>query len=324
MKLRWLLRLFAGCITILLWTAPSGAQVPAFTVSGRVVEGVHSTWVGGATVRLSGRSVFITDSDGSFRFTDVAPGPYALTVEAMGYRPRELTFVVHADTAIQVEMEVDPIRLDSLLVEAGTITLKGRVTDGLTGRRIPEARVQAGRTHQDYTTSGGSFRIKKLPRGHSIPIVVTAYKYLPARISIITEKDTTLSIELEQDSLGIRLFTIAEQALQLRTAPVPLSLLAFNRDFLERAPGRSVYDVIKWRIGRDFRTQCLFIDEIKQFDTGILYSYTAGEIERIEVFERGRMIRVYTQFYMARNLGRSKPFPPILFLPGGIGPDTCY
>ena len=139
-----------------------------------MVEGVHSTWIGGATVRLSGRSAFITDSDGSFRFTDVAPGPYTLNVEAMGYRSRELTLVVQADTAVRVEMEVDPIRLDSLLVEAGTITLKGRVTDALTGHRIPEARVQAGRTHHDYTTSGGSFRIKKLPRGHSIPIVVSA------------------------------------------------------------------------------------------------------------------------------------------------------
>jgi len=289
-----------------------------------VVEGVHSTWIGGASVRLSGRSAFITDSDGSFRFTDVAPGTYALTVEAMGYRSRELTFVVQADTVIHVEMEVDPIRLDSLLVEAGTITLRGRVTDGLSGRGVPEARVQAGRTHQDYTTSGGSFRIKKLPRGHSIPIVISAYKYLPARISILTERDTTLSIELEHDSLGIRLFSVAEEALQLRTAPVPLSLRAFNRAFLERAPNRSVYDVIKWRIGRDFATACLFIDEVKQFDTEVLYSYTAGEVERIEVFERGRMVRVYTQRFVARNLGRSQPFAPILFLPGGIGPDTCY
>jgi hypothetical protein len=303
---------------------PIEAQTPTLTVSGRVVERVHSTWIGGATVRLSGRPAFITDSDGGFRFTDVAPGAYALTVEAMGYRSRQIPLTVRADTVVRVELEVDPIRLDSLLVEAGTITLRGRVTDAHNGRRIPEARVRAGSLYEISTTAGGAFRVKNLPRGHSFPILVDAYRYLPARISIITEKDTSLAIGLEPDSLGIRLFAAKNLELERRTAPVPLSVLAFDRAYLERSPNRSVYDVIKWRIGRDFSTQCLFIDEIKKFDTGILDSYNAGEIERIEVFERGRMIRVYTQWFVARNLGESKTFPGILFLPGGIGPDTCY
>ena len=313
-----------GCGGYSLWVVPAKAQTPTFTISGDVVERVHSTRVGGATIRLSGRPAFISGMDGFFRFSEVPPGPHTLTVEAMGYGSREFTLMVRGDTTLWVEMDVDPILLDSLLVEAGEITLKGRVSDAVTGRRIPEARVRAGALHQDHTSAAGSFKIKDLPRGHSIPILVDAYKYLPARISLITERDTTLSIELEPDSLLIQLFAAAQDEFEIRSATVPLSLLVFNRNRLERTPSRSVYDVIRWRIGRDFSSQCLFIDEIKQFDTGILNSYNASEVERIEVYGRGRMIRVYTQWFVATNLGTTETFPQIYFLAGGLGPDTCY
>ncbi len=324
--------LFIGLSTHLPWLASAAAQDPTYTVTGRVVERVNATWIGGATVRLSGRAPFITGPDGLFRFPNVTPGRQSLTVEAMGYGPHQRFLMVQSDTTVSVEMEVDPVRLDSLLVEAGTITLRGRVTDGETGRRIPEARVQAGKIQEAITNAGGSFRIRDLPRGHSIPILIYAYRYLPGRLSIITEEDTTLAIKLEPDSLGIRLFAAATRALEIRTAAVPLSVRALDRDFLERTPSRSVYDVIKWRNGgSDFSTSCLFIDEKKQFDTRILESYNASEMERIEMyrgsrmgFRRMAMVRVYTQEFVAKHLGTTKPFQKILFLPGGIGPDTCY
>ena len=107
LQLRFLLRLVALCSTLLLWVVSAEAQTPSFTVSGRVVEKVHSTWIGGATVRLSGHPFFITDSDGRFRFTSVTPGLHTLTVEAMGYRSRQLELLARADTALLVEMEVD-------------------------------------------------------------------------------------------------------------------------------------------------------------------------------------------------------------------------
>jgi hypothetical protein len=297
-----------------------------------VLEREHATWIGGATVRLSGRAPFITGSDGRFRFGNLAPGEYTLTAEAMGYRSRSITLDVRGDTVVSIEMEVDPVRLDSLLVRPGTITLKGSVVDASTGRRIPEARVRAGALRETFTNGGGAFRIKDLPRGHAIPVLVDAYRYLPGRISLITETDTTLNVELRPDSLGIRLFAAATRELDARTASVPLSVWALDRAFLDRTPSRSVYDVIKWRNGgRDFSTQCLFIDDRKQFGTDILFSYNASEVERIEVYRGSRMglrrlamIRVYTQEFVARHLGSSQPFQKILFVPGGIGPDTCY
>jgi hypothetical protein len=325
MRSRCHLRLFAGCGALLLWAIPSEAQTPSFTVSGRVVESIHLTWIGGATVRLSGHPAFITETEGSFRFTNVTPGPHTMTMEAMGYRTRQLQLMIRADTVLLVELEVDPIRLDSLLVEAGTITLRGRVTDGATGRRIPEARVKADSRFTTFTNAGGSFRIKKLPRGFSIPIEVDAYKYLPARIALITEVDTTLTIELEPDSLGIQLFEATTQRLEVRSRAVSLSTIALDRRYMERAPNRSAYDVINWRLGgREFSGQCLFIDEIKQPDKRVLDSYVAAELERIEIYGRGTMVRVFTQSFIANSLGWAQAFHPIVYVEGGLGPDICF
>lgn len=323
MQLRFLLRLVALCSTLLLWVVSAEAQTPAFTVSGRVVEKVHSTWIGGATVRLSGHPFFITDSDGRFRFTSVTPGPHTLTVEAMGYRSRQLELVARADTALLVEMEVDPIRLDSLLVEAGTITLQGKVADGATGRGIPGARVHAGRAPEVYTYGDGFFRIKELPRGQSTPVVVEAYRYLPARIAIITDQDTTLTIGLEPDSIGIRLFAGAVHRLEIRSRAVGspvLSLVTLARDHIERSAHFSVYDMIKSRIGRDFSTSCLFIDEVRTYWMEVLDSYQIGEIERIEVFGRGAMVRVYTQQFVASNLIGAQDLPPVVY----VGAGFCF
>lgn len=49
------------------WLNPGGAQTPSFTISGRVVEADRLNPIGGATVHLSGRPLFFTDSNGEFR-----------------------------------------------------------------------------------------------------------------------------------------------------------------------------------------------------------------------------------------------------------------
>jgi len=324
--------LWVACGALFLWATPTEAQTPTFTVSGRVAESPSLYWIGGATVRLSGRPAFITDTNGEFRFSGVPPGPHTLTVEAMGYRSHQRQLVVRADTVLLVEMEIDPIRLDSLLVkEAGTFALRGRVTDGSTGRRIPEARVQADSRFTTFTDGLGSFRINNLPRGFSLPIVVDAYRYLPARVALIAEDDTTLTIELEPDSLAIELFEATLQRLDVRlenrtTYAKHLSIIALDRSHLDRRPSRSAYDVIVWRLsGREFSGQCVFVDEVKILGKGRLHLYDAAEIERIEIYgRRGTMVRVYTQAFIARNLGGSQNFRQIRYFPGGMGPDICY
>lgn len=93
---------------------------------------------------------------------------------------------------------------------------------------------------------------------------------------------------------------------------------------MERTPSRSAYDVIVWRLsGRAFSDECVFLDEVRLYNAGKLYLYDASEIERIEIYGRGAMVRVYTQSFIARNLGGSNPFPPVRYFPMDLGPDIC-
>jgi hypothetical protein len=311
--LRSLPRLVAACCILLFGVCPVEAQAQSLTVSGQVVESEHRVGLVGATVRLSGHSPYISDPDGSFRFTRVRPGSHTLTVEAMGYGYRQLLLTVREDTTVVVEVDVDPILLDSLIVELGTITLRGRVTDGNTGRPVSEAWINTGRAPEAYTYSDGSFRIKDLPRGQAIPILVEAYRYLPARSSVISQHDTSLAIALEPDSLGIRLFSDAVGHLELRSRAVNLSAISLGRDYIERRARTPLYDMIRSRIGRNFRPSCLFIDEKRITEFGILDSYRAAEIERIEVYGRGLMVRIYTQEFVARNLTKVQELPSVVY-----------
>jgi hypothetical protein len=248
---------------LLAWAQPCSGQDSGFTVFGRVVEVTNATWIGGATVTLSGRPPFISDQNGQFRLEDVPAGPYTLSVQAMGYRSQDVSLTIRADTELLIEMEVDPIRLDSLLVEAGFINVRGNVVDAATGARIPEARIRAGRAPETFSSSRGLFRVKDLPRGYSIPILVDAFKYLPVRIALITDQDTTLTIPMEADLVSIRFFQETVQELEIRSRGVALSRTQLNRRYIQLLPNRSVYGLIKWRLRRDFNSDCIFVDEVK-------------------------------------------------------------
>lgn len=308
---------------LLAWAYPCAGQATGFVVSGQVVEATNATWIGGATIILSGRSPFVSNQKGQFRFEDVPAGIHTLRVQAMGYRFQDVSLTILADTEIVVEMDVDPIRLDSLLVEAGFIDIRGIVVDAETGARIPKARVRAGRAPETFATSRGSFRVKNLPRGYSIPILVDAFKYLPVRIALITDQDTTLTIPMEGDPVSIRFFEHTLNELEIRSRGVGLSRTQLNRRYVQMTPGHSVYQVLKRRLRGDFSSHCIFVDETKYPFAEILETFQAGEVERIEIFGRGAMIRVYTQDFVARQFGRADQLPGILYAPA-YGKPVCH
>jgi len=188
---------------------PEAAWTQEFTVMGLVVERTQTSWIGGAAVRLSGSPPFYTNVGGAFQFTGVTPGPHTITVEAMGYHTRSMDVVIRADTALLIEMDPDPVVLDSLLVRAANITIRGEILDAQTRQRVLYAQVTV---QPDFSTVGaisGQFRIRNVPVGRAVTVLAEAVEYLPARIALITAADTALTIELDPDPVGIRL--LAEQ-----------------------------------------------------------------------------------------------------------------
>jgi len=313
--------------------APGAAWSQQVTVTGLVVERTQSSWIGGATVRLSGSPPFFTDLDGAFQFTRVTPGRHTLTVEAMGYRTRSVDLEIRSDTALTIELDPDPILLDSLLVRSGNVRIKGDVFDAHSGDRINYAQVTVQPDFPTFDARFGEFTVKEVPIGRAVTVLVEAIEYLPARIALITEADTSLTIEMEPDSVAIRLLAEKVKILEARSSALPLRRRVLDKEDLARYSVWPAYEALKWKLGmygvgafREGMTHdphCVYIDDKPQMHFAFLWSLGAGEIERVETYDRGRMVRVYTKQYVM-GLG-AKELGPILYFKGGLwGRPECH
>ncbi|WP_202843966.1 TonB-dependent receptor [Luteimonas saliphila] len=93
-------------------TLPAQAQSSATSVSqddaagsviGRVKESTRGVYLDGARVTLDGYQA-ITQRDGGFRITGVAPGRYRLMVDYIGYEPQEVEVVVGESRGASIEV----------------------------------------------------------------------------------------------------------------------------------------------------------------------------------------------------------------------------
>ena len=306
---------------------PLRAGAQQVTVTGMVVERTESSWIGGATVRLSGSPPFFTDLGGAFRFARVTPGRHTLTVEALGYQSRSMELEIRADTVLVIEMDPDPILLDSLLVRAGNITIRGEILDAATGQRVLVSQVSVEPGISTVGAVSGYFTVRKVPRGRAVTVLVEALEYMPARIALITETDTTLTIELVPDPVAVRMVAEQVKKLETRSNAVPLRIDEIGREDWAVAPNWSVFDLLRTRLGGSAAIGCLFIDEAfmgsgslsPPGERGIpgaaqlLHGLFAPEVERIEVFGHGGMVRVYTKRFVHGMMLGQRKLKPIFY-----------
>ncbi len=324
--------------------ASHSALAQEATVTGVVVEASSLSTIGGATVRLSGSPPFFTNLDGAFQFPEVAPGRHTLTVEALGYRTRSTQLMVREDTAVVIQMDPDPIVLDSLLVRAGDIkgiTIKGDIRDAETGQRVLYAEVTVEPGFSPVGALSGQFKVKKVPVGRPVSVLVEAVEYLPVRIALITERDTTLTVELEPDPVGIRLIAQQARKLEARSRGQPYRRRVLGEDRLALLPTWSMYEVVIRELGFAKRSwnrssslsrmapgrspgvsaQCLFIDDVQQMHFAFLWGLWPGEVARVEIYDGGGMVRVYTKRYLVRLLGKEPG--PMFYSRGGLMGPIC-
>jgi len=292
---------------------PGASWGQEVTITGLVVEATQASWIGGAVVRLSGSPPFFTKLDGAFVFRGVTLGRHILTVQAMGYQTRSLEIVIQSDTTLLIEMDPDPIILDSLLVRSGNITIKGEILDARTGLRIlhSQASIQPGPATVGAVS--GQFTFRRVFIGRAVTVFVEAVEYLPARIALITDADTSLTVELEPDPVGIELIAQQVQKLETRSNMTRYTKKVIDREDMALNPGWTIYDMIRTRLnamgrGRAFsdrytgRMSCLFIDEVNVGYPDYLRGLTALEVERVEIYGRGSHIRVYTKRFLINML----------------------
>src|SRR5947207_8952365 len=80
-------RITAALAFLLLAAGPAAAQMQSGNLTG-VVKDQQGGVLPGATATISGVDVtrtFVTDSSGQFRFLELAPGPYRLSLNLSGF-----------------------------------------------------------------------------------------------------------------------------------------------------------------------------------------------------------------------------------------------
>ena len=282
--------------------APTSAQVP-ITVAGRVIERGSSVPVVGATVQLRGVAERITDDAGGFVFARVDPGAHVFRIHALGYRLAEVQAVIRADTVLRIELEPQPVGLDPLRAEGRLISIGGRVTDRASGRPLVDAVAAVSRDRTETTDLRGRFEFDRIAAGMELAVEVSALGYTPVQVPVIAQRDTSLIIPLEPDPVGQRMIAQQVERIEVRSRAVSRALSALDRTTLLRLSGWTLEDVLAMRIPPTRPVLCLVIDE-SPFQGGrlrdVLDAYLAQEIERVEIIDRGRMVRVYTRRFIQR------------------------
>jgi hypothetical protein len=104
-----------------LFTLPifAGAQGVGF-LSGKVLDKNTQKPLAGATLLLNpGGKGVTTNETGEFRFSEIQPGAYSLTVTNLNYRPLTLTNIVVTtgnENILSIELEAEPNALDEVVV----------------------------------------------------------------------------------------------------------------------------------------------------------------------------------------------------------------
>ncbi|MGA9250641.1 MAG: carboxypeptidase-like regulatory domain-containing protein, partial [Candidatus Acidiferrales bacterium] len=146
---QWLFRALPLLVLLFIWAAPAHAQFQA-TVQGTVTDGKGGV-VQSAKVTLTDQSTQVsrtttTGADGFYRFSEVAPGNYTVTIEAAGFQKN-----VTNDVAVSAELA----RGLDVALTVGTVQQSVTVN----GTNLPNLQTEEGNVEGTLTTQ----EVQRLP-----------------------------------------------------------------------------------------------------------------------------------------------------------------
>jgi hypothetical protein len=293
---------------------PARAQVGARTLEGRVLERGTDTPITRAVVTVGETLRATTNERGEFTIRNVPPGRHALVVEALGYRAAHTIVTIDGSMDItgRIELEPDPIALDSVNVTTRFGSIRGRVVDRQTGERIPYILVRVGDADATTTTDAGTFRMGDIPRGQYI-VRVEGFGWLPRSFEIEVADGEFVELEIEKDpitqvnieaaiarledrgrSVGFAMTTTDRATIMKSRAPTTIDFLKARGLRIEHCRGMSDQLCIRGR------PAVVYIDE----SPVCLEFFQTYPIEAFERFEftgaSGTTIRAYTRWFVER------------------------
>src|SRR5262245_42676230 len=130
------------------------------SLSGRVLEFGTRSGISGADVSISSVGRVTTSKTGDFRLPRMAAGERVVTISALGYETRELRINVQRDTMIIVELEVRALEVDSLKVQARSVTVRGKIIDRNSKEPVFDADVAIASNRFASSNMIGNFKVK--------------------------------------------------------------------------------------------------------------------------------------------------------------------
>ena len=302
----------------------ASAQAGRFVLSGRVTERGQDRPIAQATVLLDDENRAITNANGEFQLRGLQAGRHALVVEALGYRTVRTTLLIEGNGSVQIQMDPAAIPLPAVTSDTTLVTLQGSVTDQATGAIAPYVTIRLDNGGQGSTNAGGSFRFRRIPAGQH-RIRLEGFGWEPTEFQIEVPKDTSITLAIERDRIAERIIDnqVKKLADRLQESGLRRRILD-RREFLASRAATPV-EIIQARgsinivtcprsnvracVGR--MPPAVYIDEVRTpCGLDVLASYPVTSIQRIEVIERGSIIRIYTIWFMERmNEGRAILLP---------------
>jgi hypothetical protein len=279
----------------------------------------------------------ITNARGEFFFSMPRAGRRDVTITMLGYKQLKTSVTVRADTTVQFELEVEAVQLGELVVRKTKYTLRGEVRD-TADQPVVDADVNIGRDKATRTNLVGRFKVGGLPTEDSVIVHVSALGLMPQVARIRPERDTTLRLVMKRDPIGHRMMTLQVERLEERLNGTGASVRRFDHEEIMRQAGPTIYDIVIRHLSARQRLPtpssinlrpepvipCLFIDERRaMFGLEELMHLVPETVERIELIDRGTMVRVYTRRYIQQMI-RRRANPAAIVIAKGTGQPICH
>ena len=226
-------------------------------------------------------------------------------------------------------------------------TIDGLVVDLRTEEPVPNALVQLGLTeHYAVTDDRGRFKLRARGETGTQTLVVTApgyaKRYEPWEIGADGEPVVTLApqpIELGEIEASVLTYRARANRRLNELSPTETGFYAIEGPLLERSTADHVWDLVRIRHGFRFEGfsdyGCprsvingvpgigeLFIDD-RPVRIGTLQEHPPQDFTRVEVIDRGRIIRAYTQEYLDWMTENERPAVPFEMIPGLCPPTEA-
>jgi hypothetical protein len=313
-------------LAMLLLLGGVSASAQAVRVNGTVVN-ERLQPISGATLRLTGAdSMLTTGPSGTFQFEGIFPNGMILTVSAPGFEFRSIP-LSPGNTTLTITMKSSITTLDPMIVRPKGFRVKGQVVDAKSGDALLFARVTLYPKAIAVDASNvGDFRFDSIMG--PVTIVAEAVEHLPVQVQVNPSRDTSIKIRMPTDSVAVRMVAQQVTRLHKRSLAVPHNLKYADHEMIQREARTSIADMVDKLLIRPMNRRsmnsasaedgCVFYDD-KKIPPAMLLGIYPELIERVEVYARGGMIRVYSKRYVMSLMGQDQ-LRKVLYLPIGTHP----